>query len=125
MDRLKADLGSCPDVAFAHLVEALVPGQAPALALFVWLVPRAMGSIRAALNLVCRTVGATLPKDRFADVIILNSAPELLAGVEAAGCLLVERDPEERRRALESARALEAQPAEEPGNAGWWPFGRR
>ncbi|HHQ47929.1 MAG TPA: hypothetical protein ENK19_03495 [Acidobacteria bacterium] len=124
MGRLKEELASCPDVAFAHLVEAVPPGQAPALALFVWIEPQAMGSIRSALNLVCRTVGQVLPDDRFTDVVILNSAPELLADVEAAGCLLVEPDPEEHARALESLRALQEQGPEESTARGWWPFGR-
>lgn len=125
MERLREDLGNCPDVAFAHLVESHVAGHEPTLTLFVWIVPQAMRSLRSALNLVCRTVGAGLPEDRFVDVVILNSAPELLAGVEAAGCLLVERDPRERGRALEGARAAADGAPEETGGGGWWPFGRR
>jgi len=125
MERLKAGLGGCPDVAFAHLVESWVTGHKPALTLFVWIVPQAMGSIRSALNLVCRTVGESLPDETFVDVVILNSAPELLAGVEAVGCLLVERDPGERRRALEGARAGMDEPPDTGSDGGWWPFGRR
>ena len=124
MKRLEEELAGCPDVAFAHLVEAVPPGQAPALALFVWIEPQAMGSIRSSLNLICRIVGRVLPEDRFADVLILNSAPELLADVEDAGCLLVERDPEEHARALESLRAAQEQGPEESTTRGWWPFGR-
>jgi len=124
MERLRTDLGQCPDVAFAHLVESRAPGHDPALTLFVWIEPQAMGSLRSALNLISRIAGAALPRDRFVDVVILNSAPELLGDVEAAGCLLVERDPGERQRAMESARAAaEALPEEAAG--GWWPFGRR
>ena len=60
----------------------------------------AVRSLRAALNLVSDIVAKTLPRDRFVDIVILNSAPELLPEVERAGCLFVEPDPEERRRAL-------------------------
>ncbi len=104
-DRLRIELGSCPDVAFAHLPQVTVVGrqEKPQLSLFVWLVPEAVGSLRAALNLVCEAVARALPEDVFLDVLILNSAPELLATVEAAGCLLVERDPQERRRACAAA----------------------
>jgi hypothetical protein len=70
------------------------------MVLFVWLVPAAMRSLRAALNLVADTVAKTLPGDQFLDVVILNSAPELLPEVERAGCLFVEPHPDERRRAL-------------------------
>jgi len=124
MDRLQRALGDCPDVAFAHLVESRPPDHEPVLTLFVWIVPRAMASLRAALNLVCRTVGGILPDDRFVDVIILNSAPELLGDVEAAGCLLVERDPDERRRALESLDAPVDETRGKSSGGGWWPFGR-
>ena len=101
-ERLRDGLEACPDVAFAHLVDVDVPerGEGPGAVLFVWLVPAAMRSLRAALNLVSDTVARALPKDLFLDVVILNSAPELLPEVERAGCLLVEPNPEERRRAL-------------------------
>jgi len=122
---LRVAIGSCPDVAFAHLVDVAVPGQRTASepALFVWLVPEAMGSVRAALNLLSVTVARVLPAERFLDVLILNSAPELLAAVEEVRCLLVERDPEERRRAREAAAAG----ARGSGEAAvrrpwWWPF---
>jgi hypothetical protein len=59
-----------------------------------------MKSLRAALNLVSESVAKALPRDRFLDVVILNSAPELLPDVERAGCLFVEPDPDERQRAL-------------------------
>ena len=122
---LRIAIGSCPDVAFAHLVDVVVPGRqtAPEPALFVWLVPEAMGSLRAVLNALSATVAKVLPAERFLDVLILNSAPELLAAVEEARCLLVERDPEERRRAREAAAA------DSQGNSEatvrrpwWWPF---
>ena len=105
-DRLKAELASCPDVAFAHLPQVTVVGlqEKPQLSLFVWLVPAAVGSLRAALNLVSEAVARALPKDVFLDVLILNSVPELLSSVEAAGCLIVERDAQERRRACDAAR---------------------
>jgi len=104
-DRLKTELASCPDVAFAHLGQVTVVGrrEGPQLSLFVWLVPEAVGSLRAALNLVSEAVARALQRDVFVDVLILNSAPELLAPVEAACCLLVERDREERRRARNAA----------------------
>jgi len=70
------------------------------MVLFVWLDPVAMRSMRAALNLVSETVAKALPGDRFLDVVILNSAPELLSDVERARCLFVEPHPDERKRAL-------------------------
>ncbi len=99
---LRRHLGALPDVAFAHLPEVLVPGRQdePQLVLFVWLGAGALRSLRAALNQVCDVVARVLPGGQYLDVVILNSAPELLAAVEAADCLLLERDPEERRRAL-------------------------
>ena len=102
MEKLRSGLERCPDLAFAHLVDVEVParGEGAGPVLFVWLVPAAMKSLRAALNLVSDTVAKALPSDRYVDVVILNSAPELLSTVERAGCLLVEPDPEERRRAL-------------------------
>ncbi len=107
MDKLRSGLGECPDLAFAHLVDVEVSagGEGASLVLFVWLVPAAVRSLRAALNLVSETVAKALPDDRYLDVVILNSAPELLSEVERAGCLLIESDPDERQRAL---AALEA-----------------
>lgn len=93
----------------------------PQLSLFVWLVPEGVGSLRAALNLVSEAVARALPEDVFLDVLILNSVPELLESVENAGCLLVERDADERRR----ARAAADQPQKpEPieSRKGFWPF---
>jgi hypothetical protein len=100
--QLRQDLEKCPDVAFAHLVDVHVPdqGEEPGAVLFVWLEPPAMRSLRGALNLVSDVVARALPEDRYLDVVILNSAPELLPDVERAGCLFVEPNPEERRRAL-------------------------
>jgi hypothetical protein len=112
--RLRAELGSCPDVAFVHLTQVTVVGRQPEpqLSLWVWLVPEAVGSLRAALNLVSEAVARALPRDLFVDVLILNSVPELLASVEAANCLLVERDAEERRRACAAAeRNRDLEPA--------------
>jgi hypothetical protein len=102
-DRLRTELESCPDVAFAYLVRVAVGGTPAQLSLFVWLVPEAVGSLRAALNLVCEAVARALPEDRFLDVLILNSAPELLGSVEAAGPPIVVRDEDERHRAIEAA----------------------
>lgn len=100
--KLRDGLEGCADLAFAHLVDVDVPerDEGPGPVLFVWLVPPAMRSLRAALNLVSDTVAKALPGDRFLDVVILNSAPELLLDVERAGCLFVEPDAGERRRAL-------------------------
>jgi hypothetical protein len=102
MGELRSRLERCPDLAFAHLVDVEVParGESAGLVLFAWLVPDAMRSLRAALDLVSEIVARALPADRYLDVVILNSAPELLSEVESAGCLLVEPHPEERRRAL-------------------------
>jgi len=100
--RLRECLGSCPDLAFGHLVDVEVAerGEGPGMVLFVWLVPPAMRSMRAALNLISDIVAKALPGERFLDVVILNSAPELLPDVEQAGCLFVEPHPDERQRAL-------------------------
>ena len=102
LEKLRVGLEGCPDLAFAHLVDVDVPerGEGPGMVLFVWLVAAAMRSLRAALNLVSDTVAKALPGDRYLDVVILNSAPELLPDVERAGCLFVERCPDERQRAL-------------------------
>ena len=122
VEELARALAACPDVAFAHLAEVEVEGHEPTLVLFVWVVGRALRSLRSALNLVSRVVAGVLPEDRFVDVVLLNSAPDLLGAVESAGCLLVERDAGERAQAL---RALAAGEPEEPpavGKAWWWPF---
>jgi hypothetical protein len=123
MDKLEGELLACPDVAFAHLPQVVVPNRQvePQLTLFVWLVPEAVGSLRPALNLVSEAVARSLPEDRFLDVVILNSAPELLMEVEATGCLVVERDPVEHRNALQAAaEATEAELASRP--RWFWPF---
>ncbi len=102
LKKLRDGLERCADLAFAHLVDVDVPetGDEPGLVLFVWLDPAAMRSLRPALNLVSDTVAKALPEDRFLDVVILNSAPELLSDVARAGCLFVEPHPDERQRAL-------------------------
>ncbi len=120
---LEQELGSCPDLAFAHLPQVFVPGRQarPELVLFVWFVPGALRSLRSALNLVSEAVARVLPEDQYLDVVVLNSAPELLAEVERAGCLLVERDPVERSRAVAAAAGEET--ADRPtGRRWWWPF---
>jgi len=121
--RLVEELGRCPDLAFAHLPQVLVPGQQvrPELVLFAWLEPEALRSLRFALNLVTEAVSRALPSDEFLDVVVLNSAPELLEPIERTGCLLVERNPEERARALAAAAQVDAvvEPTTKPW---WWPF---
>jgi hypothetical protein len=121
--RLSAELASCPDVAFAHLAQVTVVGlqTTPQLSLFVWLVPEAVGSLRAALNLVSEAVARALPGELFLDVLILNSVPELLSEIENADCLLVERDADERSRALAAAdRPPDPEPIE--SRRRFWPF---
>ncbi len=121
--RLRDELLACPDVAFGHLPQVTVHGHGsgPRMTLFVWLVPEGIGSLRAALNQVSEAVARALPKDQYLDVLILNSAPELLAPVEAADALLVVRDPEERQRAVEAAACgpTTAKPSE-GGRSRWW-----
>lgn len=121
---LCSGLERCPDVAFAHLVDLEVPGapEGASPALFVWLQPAAMRSLRMSLNLVSEIVADVLPEAVHLDVLILNSAPELLDRVESAGCLLVERDPDERRRALEAAAAPVGDARTTGRRRPWWPF---
>ena len=108
-DRLAQELARCPDLAFAHLPQVMVPArqEAPSLVLFVWLQAPALRSLRFALNLVSEAVARSLPDGNYLDVVVLNSAPELLDQVERARSLLVENDPEERARALAAASASE------------------
>ena len=120
---LETEVGNCPDVAFAYLPEVMVEGRqsAPEPALFVWIVPEALGSLKFALNLVSEAVARALPEDSYLDVVVLNSAPELFERLEGTDCLLVERVPEERHRALEAARRG-AGPEPLPRRRWWWPF---
>jgi len=122
--RLKDELARCPDLAFAHLPLVLVPArqQRAAPVLFVWLESRALRSLRFALNLVSEAVARALPDGEFLDVVVLNSAPELLEQVEAAGSLLVEKNSEERIRALQAASEAGA-PEVVVDRPWWWPFG--
>jgi hypothetical protein len=121
--RLREELAGCPDLAFAHLPQVLVRGQQdhPELVLFVWLRPTALRSLRFALNLVSEAVAHVLPDGDYLDVVVLNSAPELLDPVERARSLLVENDPEERARALSAAASREDG---EPDSVRrpWWRF---
>lgn len=119
--KLHSALAACPDIAFAHLVDVEVEGlqDQPNLSLFVWLMPEGVGSLRASLNLVSETVANVIPKDRFIDVLILNSAPELLEEVEKAGCLFVERDAGERRQARQAAKERLGARVDADGR-GWW-----
>jgi len=122
-ERLKDELGRCPDLAFAHLPLVLVPARQenPMPVLFVWLEPGALRSLRFALNLVSEAVARALPDDEFLDVVVLNSAPELLEPVEAADSLLVEKNPEERFRALRAASG-DAAAQRSIDRPWWWPF---
>ena len=124
LQKLREGLEICPDLAFAYLTNVEVVGgdHRSAMTLFAWLVPDAVRSLRPALNLVSEVVAGALPEDRFLDVAILNSVPELLQDVERADCLFVVRDAEERRRAL--AAAADSGIQDEPGNGRrwWWPF---
>jgi hypothetical protein len=122
MERLRSGLLKCPDVAFAHLPQVFVAGQhgRPNLVLFVWLVPEALRSLRMALNAVSEVVARVLPREQYLDVVILNSAPEWLESVEAAGCLVVERDAEERRKALWAARKGDDPEPPPPRRRWWW-----
>jgi len=121
---LRSALSACPDVAFAHLVDVQVEGvgEQPQLSLFVWLEPDSLRSLRNSLNLVSEAVAGAIPRDRCVDVLILNSAPELLVDVERAGCLFVERDAEQRRLASEAAQQGREEDRERTGSTTWWPF---
>lgn len=123
-ERLRSDLRRCPDVAFAHLADVVVSGGSGAAepALFVWLRPEGLRSVRSALNLVSEAVSRCLPDDRYLDVVILNSAPELLEDIERRGVLIVECDAAERQRAREAALNLEGYAPLPPRRRWWWPF---
>ena len=124
LEALREGLEACPDVAFAHLAEAQVPSvqSQSEPALFVWVTPPALRSLRSALNLVSEAVARALPEDRYVDIVILNSAPELLDRVEAVATLVAERDPEERSRALSALENLDGYLAMAPRRRWWWPF---
>jgi hypothetical protein len=124
-EKLRDALSVCPDVAFCYLGDVLVEGhEAASPTLFVWLEGRAVGSVRSALALVSRAVSGSLPADRFLDVVILNSAPELLSEVAARAELLVERNEAEHRRAMDASHqpfGQEAQEASSPSDERpWW-----
>ena len=124
LQKLREGLEICPDLAFAYLADVEVVGgdHRSAMTLFAWLVPGAVRSLRPALNLVSEVVAGALPEDRFLDVAILNSVPELLQDVERADCLFVVRDAEERRRALAAVADPGIQDEPENGRRWWGPF---
>jgi hypothetical protein len=126
LNALEREIDRCPDVAFAHLPEVFVPGRQdrPEPVLFVWLNPEALRSLRSALDLVSVAVSKAMPDKEYLDVVVLNSAPELLERIENADCLLVKRDSDERRRAVEAVRNPPVEPIE-PRSPWWWPFGSR
>jgi len=121
---LSKNLSACSSVAFAYVVEAQVPQRQPeaSRALFAWLLPGALRSMRSALSVVSGAVAASLPEDQYLDVVILNSAPELLVDIEQAGLLLVVNDPDEHATALAAARAPADEPSPEPTAPprAWW-----
>ena len=125
--RMRYELSQCPDVAFAHLPEVLVPEHQSGASrvLFIWFVPEALRSLRSALNGVAEIVARVLPSHEYLDVVVLNSAPELLEQVEGAGCLLAEPVAEERRRALAASETIDDDSESEPVRRSrwWWPFG--
>lgn len=93
----------CPELAFAHLNQVVVEESPEGnLVLFAWLRSAHLRWMRRSLNRISQIVARSIPSDRFIDVVILNSAPELLEEVEAAGSLLVENDSEERRQVLQN-----------------------
>ena len=108
-DKLKRGLIGCPELAFAHLNRVVVE-EAPEgnLVLFAWLRRGDLRWMRRSLNRISQIVARSIPTDRFIDVVILNSAPELLEDVEAAGSLLVENDSEERQEILRSLQSGQA-----------------
>jgi hypothetical protein len=125
LDSLRHDLEACSDVAFAYLPQVEVPEAAgcPNLVLFVWLTADALKSMRSALNMVSQIVAGALPKGEFVDVVILNSAPELLPAIEETGCLVVENDGGERQAALDRVAGAAQLPAALPlKKRWWWPF---
>ena len=65
-------------------------------------------------------VARVLPDGDYLDVVVLNSAPELLDEVERARALLVENDAEERNRALAALAASDGVSGSEPKP--WWRF---
>lgn len=126
-EALRERLSACPDLAFAHLVEVTVPGHSvrPDPTLFAWLLAGSLRSLRGALNAVAEAVAETIPSERYVDVVILNSAPELLDPLERASPPLVVRDPGERERALaalagDGGQLAPLSPA--PRRRWFWPF---
>ncbi len=124
LEALRSSLSSCRDLAFAHLVEVIVPEHSrhPDPTLFVWLLPAGVRSLRSSLNLVSEAVAHSLPEDLYLDVLILNSAPELLTAVESTGEPFLVRDAHEREAALAAMEAPEDVPEVEqrPTRRWWW-----
>ena len=121
--RLRAQLLDCPDLAFAHLTQVTVAGQPGGSqpSLFVWLLPEGVASLRSALNLVSEAVARALSEDTYLDVLILNSAPELLRPVADTGAPFVVRDDAEWQRAIEAADVADdgTEPEQRP-RFRWW-----
>jgi hypothetical protein len=126
LSRLQNGLGRCPDVAFAFLADVHVAevSAEPNQVLFVWLEPAALRSLRSALNTVSEIVSGALPGERFLDVVILNSAPELLLDLDRQAELVDDSNPDERSRALAAARSPDRPeaPAQEKRRRWWAPW---
>lgn len=121
-EELKRRLAVCPDVAFAYLAQVVV-GDASTqgdLCLFVWLRADALSSVRSALNLVSEAVARALPPEAYVDVVILNSAPELLAEIQNSGELIVVVDAEEHQLALDATSSSSTAVIEEKPASPWW-----
>ncbi len=124
-DALVTRLRSCPDLAFAYLVEVTVPDHSdrPDPTLLAWLVRDAISSLRASLDLVAAAVAASIPGDSYLDVVILNSVPELLEALERTGNPLVVRDRDELERAFAASRGdPPPSPGPAPKKPWYWPF---
>ena len=105
-EKLINNLVSFKDLAFAHLNHVrMEKGDEGNLVLFLWLKRGGLRWMRASLNHASELVARSIPRGTFIDVVILNSAPELLADIESAGGLLIEKDRNEHEKVLEQLHA--------------------
>lgn len=123
-DELRDVLAACPDLAFAYLMNAEIEGHGEAgPVLLAWVSAGAMGSLKGALNLISEGVARALPDGRFMDVVILNSAPELLADAQLVAEPFVVNDSPELERARAATTDMEDyQPLPPRRRFWWWPF---